>query len=350
MKLGCNAAVEVRLIRASSGKTVEALAADLSSSSDVARDAAVARLAVIGARAVQRVAAVAADRSTGPASRVAAFRVLEAIGDSRGLKPALAATADSDISVATAALNVVALFLDDPADMAALDCVTAIALDRARARSIRVAAVRALLRLDRSTIKPIIDTLASDPDAEIARASHAAGRRMRAADRLADAAVGQLGDDPAALRAALASGAVQQTLPALHQIVDRTRIREGAVPPAERAAWTAVRAAAHAALARRGSRLALYDLRETVAAAKQPLPLDFVTALTLIGEATCLEAVAAAYVHASKRRPADDWWARQLGDAFRAIVTREQLTRRHTAVKKIERSWPGLFGALASAR
>ena len=96
--------------------------------------------------------------------------------------------------------------------------------------------------------------------------------------------------------------------------------------------------------------MALYDLRETVAAAKQPLPLDFVTALTLIGEATCLEAVAAAYVQACKRRPADDWWARQLGDAFRAIVTREQLTRRHAAVKKIERSWPGLFGALARAR
>ena len=55
--------------------------------------------------------------------------------------------------------------------------------------------------------------------------------------------------------------------------------------------WTTARAAAHVALAQRGSRLALYDLRESLERAA-PLPVEFLTALSLIGDASCLEPIA----------------------------------------------------------
>ena len=64
------------------------------------------------------------------------------------------------------------------------------------------------------------------------------------------------------------------------------------------------RAAAHFALAQGGSRLALYDLRETIETAKQPLAVKFMAAVTAIGDATCLEPIAAA--HAKKRPRADE--------------------------------------------
>jgi hypothetical protein len=106
------------------------------------------------------------------------------------------------------------------------------------------------------------------------------------------------------------------------------------------------RAAAHAVLAGRGSRIALYDLRETLEAAGDPLPVEFLTALTEVGDATCLEAIAAAYTKARSTR-GDDWWRSHLADAFRAIVKREKITKRHAVMKKIEKRWPQAAGGLA---
>ena len=44
--------------------------------------------------------------------------------------------------------------------------------------------------------------------------------------------------------------------------------------------------------------VALYDLREAVEQATEPLPGDFLDALALVGDASALEPLAAAYVHA----------------------------------------------------
>jgi hypothetical protein len=35
----------------------------------------------------------------------------------------------------------------------------------------------------------------------------------------------------------------------------------------------------------------------------------------------------------------ETWWRDRLGDAFLTIVRREQLTRRHTVIRKIARRW-----------
>jgi hypothetical protein len=54
-----------------------------------------------------------------------------------------------------------------------------------------------------------------------------------------------------------------------------------------------------------------------------------------IGDASCLEAIAAA--HASTR---DAWMRRRLTDVFLTIVAREKLTQRDAVMKKIAKRWP----------
>src|SRR3990167_8946536 len=46
-------------------------------------------------------------------------------------------------------------------------------------------------------------------------------------------------------------------------------------------------------LADRGSRLALYDVRETLETVPGPLPVEFLSALTAVGDVSCLEPIAA---------------------------------------------------------
>ena len=86
------------------------------------------------------------------------------------------------------------------------------------------------------------------------------------------------------------------------------------------------RGAVHAALARRGSRVALYDLREAFDGAQTPLPLDFLTAVTAIGDASCLEPMARAW---STAPPGEAWWRDRLADAAADIVSRLSLTGRN---------------------
>jgi hypothetical protein len=132
------------------------------------------------------------------------------------------------------------------------------------------------------------------------------------------------------------------SLPVLLRIVERVREREGTEPAARRDAWTMARAAAHVALATRGSRIALYDLRESLEQAAAPLPVEFLAALSLAGDASCLEAIASAHTNVR-----NDWWRQHLADAFRTIVAREHVTRRHAAMKKIEKKWPGVISTMA---
>jgi hypothetical protein len=151
-----------------------------------------------------------------------------------------------------------------------------------------------------------------------------------------------LSDDPSALRRAMSQAGDAVSLPLLLRIVERVREREAAEPAGLRDEWTMTRAAAHVALASRGSRLALYDLRESLAAATMPLPVEFLAALSLVGDASCLEAIAAA--HAKARNA---WWRQHLADAFRTVVVRERLTRRHAVMKKIAKRWPAMIAVMA---
>jgi hypothetical protein len=95
------------------------------------------------------------------------------------------------------------------------------------------------------------------------------------------------------------------------------------------------------ALAQRGSRLGIYDLRDTIGRADGPIAVEFLTAITQIGDASCLEPLAAAYVAASPdAKRADVWSRRHLAEAFRAIVKRERVTKRQAAAKRVWSRFP----------
>jgi hypothetical protein len=337
------------VIKASSRKEVDALIADLRSEHDVARDAAAARLAVIGARAVDRLLAVACDQAVSPASRVSALGALEAIGDSRTVDTLLGLVDGQPDELASGAVRALRSFLGGAEGLRVLDRLTSVAMDRQRSDQVRATALQTLKDLDASTLKPIVDALRRDPSPAIvaltsgdappprigSRASKSGSSRLL--DRAAD---GAFPPDAADLHRAIAEAGSVVSLSTLHRIIERLRDRERD-NGRNRREWMTARGAAHAALASRGSRLALYDLRESLEAALEPLPVEFLTALTAIGDASCLEAVAGAY-----DRSADGWWKRHLADAFRTIAVRERSTRRHGVVRRIARRWPEAFAEL----
>jgi hypothetical protein len=324
-------------IKASFAREVDALVADLTGSSAVARDSAIARLTIIGARAVGRLTMVA-ESNTEPAARVAALRALEGIADSRALDTALRLTRDPQTTVAAAAVSLARVFIRHEKGTVAVDRLTAAALDDTLPEEIRAAAVRALEELEPATIAPLLTSLSSDAS-DLVRAEAASIRNTRPPApgpdaALARAADGGLPDDAEALRQMLVVGGDAAPLPVLLRLVERVRERESTEPVRSRAPWSGVRALAHLALARRHSRVALYDLRESLERSGQPLPVDSLAALSLIGDVSCLEAIASSYARSSDR-----WWKDRLKDIFRAIVERDRLTRRHAAVKRVEKKW-----------
>jgi HEAT repeat protein len=328
-------------IRASSSKQIDALIADLSAASAVTRETAVARLTLLGARAVERLiaAAVSAGHAGG---RAAAWRALEGIGDLRALDPALAALAAPDLepAIGVSAAGVARVHLRGPRGAVAVDRLAEVLLDRTRAESLRLAALRALRELDAGTIAPMLASLASDPNPIIRTEAGLSDRGAPRgagdpAEAVARAAAGSLGEEADVLRHAVSLAGSAAPLESLQKVVERVREREGAEPAAVRDQWRLTRAAAHVALAQRGSRLALYDLRESFESAKGPLPLEFLTALSLVGDATCVEAMAAAHA-----RSKDAWWRAQLGRVFRDVVSRERLTKRHASIARIAKRFP----------
>jgi hypothetical protein len=330
------------VIKASSRGEVDRLIRDLPGDI-VPREAAVARLAIIGTRAVDRLLVLAT--STAPAeARAAALRALEGIGDRRALEPAARLLDDGDATIAGAAVGMIRSQLgssDAGTAALALDRLTAVALDPARPAAVRSAAIDALTAVGSPVVNSVlvaIDRPGATP------ASPPANAPLTAIER---AAKGQT-DDPESLRAALDTAGNSAPLAVLHKVIAALRAREAEASPAKRRQeWTAARAAAHRALAAQGSRVALYDLRESLAAAENPLPVGFLAALGMVGDASCLEAVADAYARAAGSRR--DWWRQQLARAFAEIVRRERLTPRHRALKRVEARHPTALRDLLAA-
>src|SRR5262249_42297931 len=231
------------------------------------------------------------------------------------------------------------VFVRGPRGAAVVDRLTSIVLDRSRHETLRAAALHVIRTLEPATIAPLIARLADDPGAAIAderarRTRPKSEERERFRRAIADAAERGLGDDPAVLRAAIANASPDVPLEQLVRIVDCVREREGAEPPTKRGRWRQLRMTTHVALAKRGSRLALYDLRESLEHRLDAMPVEMMTALSLIGDASCLEAIAAA--HAGTR---DSWWRQHLADAFYTIVSREKLTQRHAVMRRVAKKW-----------
>ena len=326
------------VIKSSTAAEVRSLVLALTAPDDVRREAAIARLAVIGSRATDRLlGAYAAAADT--AAKVALLRALEGIGDARAVPLATEALQQGgDAAVAAAA--VLRAFLDVPDSAvaaAALDALVEAALDPSADRRVRVAAYEALQNIP----APMRDSIrgALQEDTAVASGEHGKHDAL-----LADAVDGRPPDDPAPLRAAIAARGIVVPLPSLLKLVEVAREREERAG-GTRDGWRHVRGAAHLALAVRGSRLGVYDLRETLAVTDAALPSGFLAAMRTVGDASCIDPLSAALARA---RPDDLWWRHQLASALRGIAKRERLTRRHPSIRRAIARWPEIAGALSS--
>ena len=209
-------------------------------------------------------------------------------------------------------------------------------------RSVR-AALDALRDLPAEVREPVRAMLAADGNPDVragAEPRPAASQSRREDEETAwrDGLEGRFGAAPDALKRAVTARRGSAPLGELQRLVDRLRAHEHRQPDAgRREEWRAVRGAVHQALASRNSRLAVYDLRDSLLEAER-LPVTFLAALEEVGDASCLENLAAAYDASS--RSGDRWWREHVATAFRAIVQREGLTRRHAAVKRAMQRWP----------
>jgi len=339
-------------IRRSAAAEIEVLLGDLCSDDPVARETAEARLTVIGARAVPHLI-VAFDRSTSVGARTAILKVLEATPDRRSAElGAEQLEADgADLAVRKAAVALLGAFLHSAESTRVLDTLTAFVLDAERPDGLRLHALDAIERALPQVLQPLRARLTEDPSAAIrawALAAAAAGAPVIDPRLAIESAAAGEPADPRFLGELLPAGSADAPLPTLHRLIEVARECEArARSAAERGAWLALRGSVHLALARRASRVAVYDLREAIAQAADPLPEDFAEAAGLVGDAACLESIAESL--ARRPAPSDSRmrdWQERLTQAGRAIVARERFTRRHAVMKKIARHAPETAAAL----
>jgi hypothetical protein len=341
------------VIKASASAEIRQLVAALGGEDDVRREAAIARLAIIGPRAVDalhKAYAGASSRDT----KIAVLRALEPLADRRTIPIAAEAIrAGADLArTAVAALRALLDSSQEPASTESLDVLIASALDVTLDRHARLAAVDALQGMPAGVRARISDALRADPDATIKKRAGNLPQEAAAADAVwQDALEGRLPDSPASLRDAAASRVASAALGSLQKLIDALSAREAVETSGPKVAeWRAIRGALHQALALRGSRVAVYDLREAIERARSPLPTSFLAALHVVGDQSCLEPLAAAFAASA----ADPRWRVQVGAAFRAIARREKISQRHALAKRIAARWadalPELYGVNVKAR
>jgi hypothetical protein len=332
-------------IRRSSSADVEALITELrdGSGGDARREAALARLAIIGRRAVSHILEALA-RVPNDEDRTPLLLALERIPDVRAVDVILRSlelpAGPTNLAMRVAAIRAARPLLDvSPAGTLLFERLTRIVLDSAEPSAVRCAAVEGMSDLPARTLKPLRQRLADDPDSAVRTAAR--GSRHSPGGSGATALTRDLPDDPDAALAAVGAAAADTPLSTLHAVLKAVRERESGAGR-RRTDWLGVRGAIHLALARRNSRVALYDLREAFEATDDhPLPADFVAAVTLIGDGSCLEPLARAWMRAPAlgRRDRGAAWARQTRDAFRDVLSRQTLASRRKTLGRLQQRW-----------
>ena len=324
-------------IKPSAGAEVRHLIDALAGDDDVALEAAIARLAVVGPRAIEHL--LQEFPSASLTARVGMLRVFEAAEDPRTLALSRTSLDDPSRTVQSAAVAAIrSLLASDAANVArdALDALLAVAVNRHRDPEVRAAAIDALHDAPADVRAALEATLSADADLAVRIRAGRGPQRTHA--NWTDVVAGTLPASPNALKRIVAAVRTTARLTELQRVVDHLRAHEQRETDRHaREEWRAVRGALHQALAARNSRLALYDLRDSLLGSER-LPVAFLAALEEIGDATCLEPLAAAYDASS--RSSDTWWREHVATAFRAIVQREGLTRRHAAMKRVVARWP----------
>jgi hypothetical protein len=333
-------------IKPSAAAEVRSLIAVLAGPDEIKREAAIARLAVLGPRAVDRLLAAYADPASSESARIAILRIFEAVADPRPL-PRLRDSLTGSPDVALAGIGALRGLLAAEGDTStdALDALVALVVDRSADRRLRLAAFDALRDAPADVQEQLRAALRADEDAAVrAKVEAPTDQNAAAGVEWDEAIAGKPGSDPAALLEAAATRAATAPLGELQKLIDLACSHEATTAGTSRKVlWQAFRGELHWALARRGSTVARYDLRESLEGASEVLPEPYVAALQAVGDPSCLEPAAAAYA-----RIEDAAWRARLADAMGAIVSREKLGPRHPAMKKIAARWPEAYEAIST--
>jgi hypothetical protein len=371
----------------SRSREIHALVARLSSDRPAEREAAVARLTLLGPRALPGL--LAALPASSSALRLGALDVLERLAEPRAQPEVLALCRDPDPAVARRALRLLPSFAgaksvavasrilaEGPADrrgpaaealarlhgcglVEALDPLLDVILDEEEDEPVRLAAFEALAEADPGALEPLLSSLAggrgalaqaaaarrdlAEPPSERTRAlierARASGLRgdeaLRVARALKAQGAGVLPAVHAALEQArrplelglLADVAAHFRSPASILVLSRA-LQRLSREPARAGALAAAAARLHLALAELDSRIALYDLRERLEARPLPAGEVLLEAAERIGDASLLPALAR--IHSEERA------LRSRSErAFAAIVGRERLRRGSARFRKL---------------
>jgi hypothetical protein len=327
---------------------LSALITQLADSDPVVRESAAARLAVIGNRAISAVQSLLRDPDASPSAHIAALRTLDALDRLEAIDAAATAAVGTDVALALDGIELLDDALSDATDPEradrALEHLTRLTLDATLPERRRLMMMEALSRLPVPLKKPIFTALATDTSPAIAaRASDQDVGPHGALEHWSTDA--RLPSTPDVLIAALAAAGELTPITALRHLVDLVREREKISGGAERDGWRVARGLLHEAIATRGSVIALYDLRETLEQDKQPVSAHFLTAAMAIADASCLDAIAARWVHAG-----DDVWLRdRLERIFHAIIGRARLRRSAPVMVRLLRRHPSAGPLIATA-
>jgi hypothetical protein len=346
----------VPIVPSRSARTQELLGR-LGSSSLAERDAAIAGLTLLGTRALLPLGGFLPTASAD--ARLAAIEVLERVEDRGALPPLLQLVRDPEERVALRALEA-AGERPDPRSIAVLDALlcapgplprrqgAARALARLEAKGLvagleplaarlldereetrlRSAILDGLLRrrppLAPRTLRPLLKRLSASSDPEVAARARS-GEADAVEDRLAeDLAAPGLSDEAAArITAALARrGAV--AIPALARALDRLG------SPRRQADTASLRARGrlHEALAALDTRVALFDLRDAIAAHPRAAMPSLLRAAARVGDASVVPALARAAAEDATLLDA-------CSGTFAAIVARERLCPKSAALRAV---------------
>src|SRR5262245_43556971 len=233
-------------IRPSSSAEIRQLIDALGGTDDLRRETAIARLAVIGQRAVEHLLQDYPQSAT-PRARAGMLRALEASGDPRAVPLARTSLDDPSSSpeVVGATIGLLRTFLgavQPSVGRDALDALVSVALDQARPVEVRTAALDAMRDLPPSVLEPMKQRLAADPNPAVReRLASPPEQPGQPALVWRDAIDGRLPPSPAMLKSALAALAAGARLIELQHVVDAIRLHEAHETDASRRAeWRAV--------------------------------------------------------------------------------------------------------------
>jgi hypothetical protein len=292
-------------------REVQELIEQLSSASASSRESAVARLILLGERAIQP---LLASLPQAPArGRLAALAVLDSQPPPGWMAQVPSLLRDRSPEVAARAAGLLGKALRLGA-VEALDPLLEVLFDEGVHEATRLAALEGVRALPDAELQPILERLRRGSNPVLAR---------RASAPEAPARPGPL---PAGVEA----------IPLLHDAI-RTLAQRAA--QGQSAALAEERARLHLELAARGSRIALYDLREMLDARPPRAGGALLAAATQVGDASFVPTLARLACDAPPLLPA-------CAEALAAIVRRERLRKTSRAVRAVRPEHRRAFEAL----